>query len=203
MTTENIFPLVVYPETKRIQIINIIFILIYVVIYFLTNSIIILYLPLIFLIYYIVMNIYKKYKIKELQANGKKIEISKDGIALIEINDLKKIYTWEDIKEVEFYIKAFDETSVISGNRGYTGNENFITLNTKSNEQIIFNFYIKDKENFEKLVNDLKNDVFPIAYSLQKIKNENLYFGNLNYNEKQLFKEKYKISHYSGKMHYK
>jgi hypothetical protein len=26
-------------------------------------------------------------------------------------------------------------TSVISGNRGYTGNENFITLNTKSNEK--------------------------------------------------------------------
>jgi hypothetical protein len=203
MTTENIFPLVVYPETKRIQIIFIIFILIFGVISFLMNSTLILFLPIVFLIYETVMNIYKKYKIKELQANGKKIKISRDGIALIEINDVKKIYTWEDINDVEFNIKAFDETSVISGNRGYTGNENFITLNTKSNEQIIFNFYIKNKENFEKLARDLKNDVFPIAYSLQKIKNENLYFGNLNYNEKQLFKEKYNISHYSGKMHYK
>ncbi len=65
MTTENIFPLVVYPETKRIQIIFIIFILIFGVISFLMNSTLILFLPIVFLIYETVMNIYKKYKIKE------------------------------------------------------------------------------------------------------------------------------------------
>lgn len=198
MTTGNIFPIVIYPETKKIKFLIAIFILFFLGISFLINFIFIFFLPLIIIIYEVII----KHKIKELHINGEKIKISNEGIILFNDNYPKKKYTWEDINEVDYYIKAYDETSILS-RRGYTGNENFITLNTKSNEQIIFNFYIKNKENFEKLVCDLKNDILPIAYSLQKVKYENVYFVNLNFNEKQKFKEKFNISNYSGKIHYK
>ena len=198
MNTENIFPIVIYPETKKIKFLIVILILIFLGFSFFINFIFIFFLPLINIIYHVII----KHKIKELHINGEKIKISNEGIILFKDNNPKIKYTWDEINDVEFYIKAFDETSILSRG-GYTGNENYITLNTKSNQQIIFNFYIKNEWDFEKLVYVLKNDILPIVYSLQKVKYENIYFDKLNFNERQEFKEKYNISHYNGKIHYK
>jgi hypothetical protein len=205
MTTENIFPLVVYPETKKIHIILTCLFLAFGLGPFINgiikeNFILCLSLPIVFILIYI-FNIFTngKYELEDLYSHGKQISISIEGIGIIE-KESSKFYTWDKIKEVEFYINAYE--GMMRNEHTATGNENKIIVKINQNELYAFDFYIKKCEDFENLNELMKKTILPIVYKLKKIKFENLIFIHLNYNEKQLFKEKYNISHYSGKMHY-